>query len=291
MDLSGGRFRHRLPPHVRDMPTPALVVVCVKWAPPHIPAETSSPERFAGMSPADQAALELALRTGEVTGDDVVVVTAGPTEAEKILREALACGAARALRVDTPPETSSVDAAAAVSRALADLGEIRIVWCGDYSSDRGTGSFPAFLAAHLGLEQSLGLIRVDFAPAGFPLEIVRRLDGGRRERSFVRSCAVLSVEGSLATLRRASLSRTLAVRSTPIDVVVSQVPAAPQRITRPYRPRARVIDAPTGSTPLDRIRSVTESSAPKGSSDPIELEPSEAARLILDRLRDWGYTQ
>lgn len=276
------------------------VVVCVKWTPaqpnavPSPSGTTSVDERFTGISLADQAALELALRTGEVTGADVVVITAGPPAADKILREALACGAARALRVDMSSEATSGQAAGAVAHVIASLPDVGLIWCGDYSSDRGSGSFPAFLAACLGLEQSLGLIRVDFPSTGaFPLEVIRRLDGGRRERSIIRANAVLSVEGSLARLRRASLSSSLSAQARPVDVVDTLVDVnsnSESAVLRPYRPRARSMPAPEGATPLDRIRSVTETSSPKGSSDPIVLEPRQAAEVILQRLQEWGYT-
>lgn len=270
--------------------SPSNVVVCVKWAPPRLSEDPSADERFAEMSAADQAALELGLRTGESTGDDVVVVTVGPESADKILRDALACGAHRAIRIDAPADVSTREAASAAARSLSSLGSITLIWCGDYSADRGSGAFPAFLAAQMNLEQSLGLIRVDFNNVGaLPMEVVRRLDGGRREKSRVVSTAVLSVEGSLARLRRASLGRTLSAQSQPIEVVPSSISAVESPIEKPYRPRARVIPAPRGETPLDRVRSVTESSSPKGSADPVTLEPRKAAEVILARLREWGY--
>ena len=267
------------------------VVVCVKWAPPRLTSDPAADERFGEMSAADRAALEFGLRTAEATGDDVVVATVGPLSADKVLRDALACGAHRAIRIDAPSGVSTQDAASATARTLSALGAISLVWCGDYSADRGSGAFPAFLAAHLGLEQSLGLIRVDFGNSGaFPLDVVRRLDGGRRERSRVVSTAVLSVEGSVVRLRRASLGRSLSAQSQPIEVVASAIGAVEPPIEKPYRPRARVIPAPMGTTPLDRVRSVTESASPKVSADPVELEPRRAAELILERLREWGYT-
>lgn len=268
------------------MVSPASIVVCLKWS----LVEPSVDERFTGMSAADGAALELGLRAGEASHSDVVVVTAGPTASEKILREALACGATRAIRIDTPADAASVDNAREVARLLADFDQLGLVWCGDYSPDRGSGSFPAFLAAHLGLDQALGLIRVEFPAAGsLPLDVVRRLDGGRRERLEVRSSAVLSVEGSLGRLRRATLSGALAARSAPIEVVDSGVDHVEAPVLRPYRPRARSVQSPNGSTALDRIRAVAVSSAPASRSDPMTLEPSEAARAILGKLRDWGY--
>jgi electron transfer flavoprotein alpha/beta subunit len=67
------------------------IVACLKWlARPDAPDD----ERFAGVSPADRAALEVALTLGERRGEPVVVMTAGPAGAERSLRTAVACGAA-----------------------------------------------------------------------------------------------------------------------------------------------------------------------------------------------------
>lgn len=268
--------------------TTSCVVVCVKWT----LDEHQGDDRFSGLSPADQAALELGLRTGEATGDDVVVVSAGPSNADKILREALACGATRAVRIETPRGISSCDAARAVARVVTEFGPIRLVWCGDYSPDRGSGSFPAFLAGSLSMDQALGLIRVEFdGDSGERLDVVRRLDGGRRERSIVTSGAVLSVEGSLVRLRRASLSGALAAQSRPVDVVESHLPPVDDPVLKPYRPRARSFPSPRGESPLERFRSVTETASPSGRSDPVVLDPARAAETIVDRLREWGYVQ
>ena len=67
----------------------------------------SPDDRFAGVSAADQAALELALRCADAWEAEVVAVTAGPAGAERILRDAIAAGATRAVRVDVPAGTPS----------------------------------------------------------------------------------------------------------------------------------------------------------------------------------------
>ena len=94
------------------------VVVCLKWV-AH-PGEPND-ERFAGLSPADQSALEFALQQGAALGVGVVAVTVGPAGADKVLRDALACGAARAVRVDSARSMPSSDVAAAIAAVLADL--------------------------------------------------------------------------------------------------------------------------------------------------------------------------
>lgn len=260
----------------RDVVT---VAVCLKWVTP----VGRDDDRFAGVSPADRAALESALVWSERNGDDVVVVAAGPVGAERALRDALACGASRAVRVDLDPRAASADVARAVAPHVA---EASIVWCGDYSPDRGSGSFPAFLADALGIEQALGLVAVDID--GRAIRAVRRLDGGRREVLAITPRAVVSVEGSVARLRRAPLRALLATEATPVDVRHASV-VGDEIALVPYRPRARVLPAPAGASALDRVRTLTDAGGTPNRSETVELAPDAAADRILTALREWGY--
>jgi electron transfer flavoprotein beta subunit len=270
------------------------IVVALKHVPLRIEVDAltgavDTTEREAGLSYADQAALEWALLIAEAWGGAVEVISVGPVAADGILRDALAAGAGRAARVEAPLDTSSAQVAAAVA-AFARGADL--VLCGDYSLDRGSGSVPAFIAAEMGVGQALGLVGITAGVAG-NLDVIRRLDGGRRELLTVAGPAVLSVEGSTARLRRGSLKASLAATRARIEVVgetaASHEPTVAAR--RAYRPRARVVPPPSGATALDRIRSVT---APIGSgtgrSDPIELSAAEAAATIIDALARWGYT-
>ena len=254
-----------------------MIAVCIKWI-----GGSVAP----GLSEADQAALEMALRHAEATRTSTVVVTAGGRASDGGLRSALACGATTAIRVDAPDDLDS----AAIADALAPVvGHSTCVWCGDYSADRGTGSVPAFLAARLRRQQALGLIGVELGP---PMRVTRRLDGGRREVLNITGPAVLSVEGSIATLRRAPLRAALAAQTA--EVLPYGTPAGPSRsapvaTVRPYRPRARVLAAPTGSTALARLQALTDASAAPQPGETIEVPPAAAARRILEVLRGWGY--
>jgi len=256
------------------------IAVCSKWVTP----VGRTDDRFAGVSPADQAALESALVWGERTGEDVMVVTAGPIGAERALRDALACGASRAIRLDVDPSAPTVDVARAVAPLVASTS---FVWCGDYSLDRGSGSFPAFLADALDIEQALGLIGVDFSDSE-ALRAVRRLDGGRREILSIVPRAVVSVEGSVARLRRAPLRALLATEKTPIEVHHGSVVGEDVALV-PYRPRARVLPAPAGSSALDRVRVLTDAGGAPARTETVTLAPDAAADRILTALREWGY--
>lgn len=272
-----------------------MIAACLKWVDTRpevdrLTGEVRVDERTSGASDADRAALEWALRLGETAGEEVVAVTAGPAVAEPVLREALAAGAARAVRVELPLGAPSEQVAAALAGALRGAS---LVVCGVWSADRGSGSVPAFLAGHLGAAQALGLVALAGGPAGLAVE--RRLDGGRRERLQVPVPAVLSVEGSSARLRRASLPAVVHAREAVIEVQRPQGQSpgghtgeAVQR--RPFRPRPRVLPAPPpGLSARERILALTGALAERTPPRLLVLDPDAAAGAILDQLRTWGY--
>src|SRR6266542_3284493 len=89
-----------------------FVAVALKWVDLRpeldpLTGEVTHDVRTSGYSPADAAALEWALRLGESWQLPVVAVTAGPPEAEAVLREAAAQGVARVVRVAVGPGASS----------------------------------------------------------------------------------------------------------------------------------------------------------------------------------------
>jgi electron transfer flavoprotein beta subunit len=270
-----------------------MILVCLKWTPRADLADvTPDPEwvdeRFAGISPADRAALEIALRLGETRGVDVVAVAVGPHLAEAALRDALGVGVSRAIRVDLPLGAPSRDVAAELA-GVATSVDASIVLCGDYSLDRGTGSVPAFVAHELDAAQALGLVSIETS-TGDEVRAVRRLDGGRREVLRVPVRCVLSVEGSVAGLRRASLRAALASRDAAIEVIDGNEPHhGPAVQVSAYRPRARVLPPPSGDDPLLRLRSLTDTAAGPARGEIVHLEPPAAAKAILDRLHAWGY--
>lgn len=266
------------------------IAVCWKWV------SLDGDARWAGVSPADRAALETALVLATATGEDVCAFALGPADADFVLREALAAGASRAVRVDASPDLRSDAVARALAGAITAVVD-RPSWvlCGDYSLDRGSGSVPAMLAAELDAAQALGLVGVDIDAAtgtsdGRALHATRRLDGGRRERLRVSAPAVLSVEGSVARLRRATLAAGLAARNAPVEIVSG--PAGPRDAPAevgPYRPRARVISAPPGQDALARVRAITAAGATTSHGETVVLDPPDAAARIVQALRDWGY--
>ncbi len=272
------------------------IAVCWKWV--SLDREREADRRWSGVSAADEAALEVALTIADrwrtdgaptTTGAgaepiDVTVMCLGPASADDVLRDAVAVGATSVVRVDASTELGSQVVAVALAEHLHDHD---LVLCGDYSLDRGTGSVPAFIAAELSSAQALGLLDVHAEEPG-SLRVVRRLDGGRREILHIRTPAVLSVEGSAATLRRASLAASLAARTAAVTTHKGPHGRLPEAEVHPYRPRARVLPAPAGGS-LDRVRQILDVGGGDVHAELVTLDPPAAASKILDQLRDWGY--
>jgi electron transfer flavoprotein beta subunit len=280
-----------------------------------------TPDRVpGGTSRSGLAALEIALRLRDAWHATVTVATLGTVAAEPMLRDALAMGADRAIRIEAPrregaavpaaPGTPPALAAAAMALAGA-LAGCPIVLCGDGGHDGATGAVPALLAAYGGRAQALGLISV--APAGAPgtVRAERRLDRGWRERLLVRPPMVLSVESGSAQPRRAPMGAMLAARNAAVSVLpwpaagaagaaigdpggtAGTEPAAPAQkagiTVLPYRPRARVLPPPAGESPLARVRSLLGTDGQAEPPERVDAEPAAAARQILAKLRSWGY--
>lgn len=246
--------------------------------------------RSSGLSLADAAALESALRLGEAWELPVTAITAGPPEAEGVLREAAALGAARLVRV--PAEAGAPSEAVALALAPS-LGGAGVVCCGDYSADRGSGSVPAFLAGQLAAAQALGLTGLTPEGAGV-LVGQRRLDGGRRERLRVSAPAVISVEPGAARLRRAPLSGLMAASQASIETAAADtVTGRRYRVrvlrTAPYRPRPRTLPPPSGGCPRDRLLALTGSETERTPPRVVKATPEEAADELIRYLKDQGY--
>ncbi|MGH9120143.1 MAG: mycofactocin-associated electron transfer flavoprotein beta subunit, partial [Acidimicrobiales bacterium] len=173
-----------------------MIAAAIQWANLRLEVDptTGEPVRDAkayGIPDADAAALEVALVLADRWGTDVLAVTAGPVAAEQALREALAVGAARAVRVDLPDDASQAEIATAIGPVVAGAA---IVCGGAAGPDRASGATPAFLAHRLGAAQALGLVSIEPGPVG-QVTAIRRLDGGRRERVRLMAPGVLTVEG------------------------------------------------------------------------------------------------
>lgn len=172
------------------------------------------------MNPFDAAALELALRTKDLYGAEVTVLTMGPPQAEAVLREALAVGADKAFLVSSRAFSGAdtLATAYALQHAIETVSKgckPDLILFGRQAIDGDTAQVGPEVSALLGL----------------PLvPYVRELEVEASDNSF-RSCLTMddgqhAVEGSLPAvmtvgregveLRFASLEGTMAAARAPV---------------------------------------------------------------------------
>lgn len=250
-------------------------------------AAVRSDPLLCGLDPADEAALEWAVRIAEQWAVPLTAVTAGPAYADVVLRLALACGATEAVRVDLVDHQWPD----AVARALApQLTGHALVVTGTGTPARGSATVPGLLAGRLGAAQAVGLATVEIGERAVVYG-VRRLDGGRQERLRITAPAVLGVEPGPVRLRRAALPAVLAAQTAGIAVVPPPADAvAPaSRVGQP-RPRPKPLTGPAPDLPpRERIRQLAGYLDSGGTRRAVRLDPAEAAEEIIARLGGWGY--
>jgi electron transfer flavoprotein beta subunit len=250
------------------------------------------------LNPADAVALEMALRMRSES-DTVKALTVGPTEAEWILRDALAVGADEVLRIwedgrtnTRPAATALLLAAALQTESLPDL-----LVCGARTLSHGSGKVPALIAEHLDwpvvtdiLEFSVHAARVHFQ---------RRLARGARADGEVTMPVVLGVEAGTVPLRYASLPSLMKAQRAAIpvrhlpDLGLSPLdlnfPSPTFLTTMPPYARPREMFMPDSTLPAhERVAQIMSAGIVQKSGRIVEGSPEEMADTIIAFLSEHG---
>mgnify|MGYP006299624003 CR=1 FL=1 len=139
------------------------IVVCVKQVPSshnvRIDPETKRLKREeveAEINPFDTYALEQGVLIKESLGGEVIALTMGPNRAEQSLREAIACGADKAIHLHDRAFAGSDTWATSytLSKAIEKIGDVDLVICGKQAIDGDTAQVGPGIAGHLGLPQA-----------------------------------------------------------------------------------------------------------------------------------------
>jgi len=171
----------------------------------------------------DNYAVEEAVQLGE-ENDDVEVVTAtiGPERAEETIRQALAKGADRAVRVwdDRLADATMTDPAtkARLLAAVAREEEPDLVLSGVQSNDVAFGATGVALAAELDTEWAAVVNELDLDSEAGLARVHRELEGGVEEVTDVELPAVLTIQTGINEPRYASLRGIRQAQSKPLDV-------------------------------------------------------------------------
>ena len=185
----------------------------------------------------DAYALEEGLRLKEKHGGEVIVISAGPSRATQVIREALARGADRAIHVegDVFATADAFVVADALSSALKDE-QVDLVLTGLQSDDQGFAQVGVLLAEKLGIAHSTIIMEVQVD--GTTLKVKRELEGGWFQWISMPLPAAITIQSGINQLRYATLKGIMAAKKKEIKVVPAPAGlAAKQRIASIYLPQ------------------------------------------------------
>jgi electron transfer flavoprotein beta subunit len=203
------------------------------------------------MAPYDEMALEKGLRLRDAAGGgSVTVVTAGPPEASKELRTALAMGADKAVHVVAPGGAGD---ALATAKALADA--IRplphdLILCGKQATDEDDAAVGPMIATLLDLP--CVAFATGLEVSGKTATVKREVEG-EAEVLEVDLPAVFTAQKGLAEARLPGLKGIMAAKKKPLAEKDAQL--GPSRIevrqltSPPDRPAGRIVGEGVAAVP------------------------------------------
>jgi len=100
------------------------------------------------LNPYDEFAVEEAIRTKEAHGGEVVAITVGGADSSKELKQCLAMGADKAVRIDPPADADSASIAATLAAVLEELSP-DLIFCGKMAVDEQDFQVPLRVATAL----------------------------------------------------------------------------------------------------------------------------------------------
>ncbi len=201
------------------------------WIREDVSYEVNEPDAFA---------LEEALRQKEKHSGEVVVITAGPSRASQVLREALAKGADRAIHLEDEAFASldPYNTARAIASAIQD-DKFDLIFTGLQSDDYGYAQTGVILAEIMGLPHATIIMQIDTTPGG--IRVKRELEAGFFQFVDMPLPAVLTIQSGINKLRYATLignkqAKLKPMRKVTMAEVQSALGANLQKIEKLYVP-------------------------------------------------------
>jgi len=214
----------------------------------------------------DAYALEEALRQREKHGGEVVVITAGPTRASQVLREALAKGADRAIHLEDNRfvNMDAYNIARAFAAAIKDE-QFDLIFTGLQSDDYGAAQTGVILAELMGWPHATIIMQIEKSDSG--IRVKRELEAGYFQFVNIPLPAVLTIQSGINKLRYATLIGIKQAKNKPMrkvtwEEVASSAGDNRQNIERLYIPEK------TKKTEF------------------IEGPPAEVAKKLVDKLKN-----
>jgi len=228
-----------------------------KWIREDISYEVNEPDAYA---------LEEALRQKEKHGGEVVVITAGPTRASQVLREALAKGADRAIHLEDANFVGldAMNTAKAFAAAIKE-DQFDLIFTGLQSDDYGYAQTGVIISELLGWPHATIIMQIEKKDGG--IRVKRELEAGFFQFVEMPLPAVLTIQSGINKLRYATLIGIKQAKNKPLRKVMwaeveGSLTQNLQQIQRLYIPEK------TKKTEM------------------LEGPPAEVAKKLVDKLRN-----
>ncbi len=221
------------------------------------------------INPYDEYALEEAVRQKAAgKGTEVVILTVGGAETEQRLRDALARGADRVVRVDDPAMAGAD--ALGYARALAAAAkaeDVGVLFCGRQAVDGDNGAVPAMIAELLGWSQVSWIDKLAIDGGSFTAN--RAAGGGSKEVVTGALPGVFTCDKGLNEPRMATLPNIMAAKKKPIVVknldaiglsagAVAPLVAETAMSLPPARPAGRKLTGDAATVAAELVRLLRE---------------------------------
>ncbi len=167
------------------------------------------------INPYDEFAIEEALRLTEKHGGEVTLISLGPASTEKTIREGLAMGAHKAIRIDAPENPTDPQVVGAALAEVLKEGNYDLILFGKQAIDDDHSQVPSIVATLLGVPAVSVVVKLDIA--GGKGTALREIEGGHEKVSFALP-AVISAQRGLNEPRYRSLKGIMAAKKKPIEV-------------------------------------------------------------------------
>lgn len=174
------------------------------------------------INPLDLYAIETALKLKESSGAAVTVITMGPEQARKVLKEALSMGCDKAILLSDRKFAGSDTWATSyvLSRAILDSGPYDLIIAGERATDGDTGQVGPGIAAWLDIPAVTFVSSIECSVFS-RLDCSRLIEDGY-QRVSVTLPALITVVKEIGAVRLPTLKGKIRARSTEIPVMTAE---------------------------------------------------------------------
>jgi len=190
------------------------------------------------MNESDNYALEEALQIRESKGEgEVVVVSLGPVRIQKVIREALAKGADRAIHIqmDTTSEVDPLSTAAYFVDVLKEEN-FDLVFSGLQSDDIGMGQTGVLIGELMNMATASLAVKTEVGDEY--IKVKRELEAGWFQWVKLSLPASISIQSGLNTPRYPSLKGIMGAKKKEIKVVEPNKNESKQSLEKVYLPQS-----------------------------------------------------